>query len=163
MKITPHSFASIQKKLIVQQAAGSWSDTIYWIYTANPLAGIIESLYLSDVKVSTVKGTPTILWRDSVLPLLDLRRRFDDPRFGRNGHGTQHNGKTAVVTVAWGKQRTGLIVDGIIGNQDIVVKSLSPIMGDLPGLSGGAILGDGRIALIVDVPGLINSTLQARR
>jgi two-component system chemotaxis sensor kinase CheA len=144
---------------IVQSMLVTVKESVFAI----PLAGIIESLYLSDVKVSTIKGMPTILWRDSVLPLLDLRRHFDDPRFGRNGNGAGHNGKTAVVTVAWGKQRTGLIVDGIIGNQDIVVKSLSPIMGELPGLSGGAILGDGRIALIVDVPGLINSALQTRR
>ena len=54
-------------------------------------------------------------------------------------------------------------MDRIIGNQEGVVKSLSPIVGKVPGLLGGAILGDGRIALIVDVPGLIGAALQARR
>ena len=71
--------------------------------------------------------------------------------------------KPAVITVAWGKLRAGLVVDRIIGQQEIVVKSFSPIVGKVAGLSGCAILGDGRIALIVDVSGLINSTVQARR
>ncbi len=144
---------------IVQSMLVTVKQNVYAI----PLAGIIESLYLADVKIRTIKGSPTILWRDSVLPLLDLREFFDDIRLGsQNGQG-KHASNTAVITVAWGKQRTGLIVDGIIGNQDIVVKSLSTVMGELPGLSGGAILGDGRIALIVDVPGLIGTSLQLRR
>jgi two-component system chemotaxis sensor kinase CheA len=51
----------------------------------------------------------------------------------------------------------------VIGQQEIVVKAISPVLGHLPGLSGATILGDGRIALIVDIPSLMNSALQARR
>jgi len=190
---------------IVQAMLVSVNENVYAI----PLTGVIEALYLAEVRINKVKGRPTILWRNSVLPLLDLREYFDDGRPKRSpnyerkfdrGYTTatrvkmslqgrrpeqsslsiaetappaarsdisklssqKYNGKTAVVTVTWGKQRVGLVVDGIIGNEDIVVKSLSPIMGELPGLSGAAILGDGRIALIVDVPGLISSALQSR-
>lgn len=131
---------------------------------AIPLTSIVESLYLSDVTVSTVKGSPVILWRDSVLPLLDLRQYFAVPHHQSNEYYPATTGaKTAVVTVAWGKQRVGLLVDRIMGKQDIVVKSLNPIMGELPGISGGTILGDGNIALIVDIPDLINTTLETRR
>lgn len=141
---------------IMQSMLVAVRDAVYAI----PLAGIIESLYMSEVSVNTVKGSPTIRWRDSVLPLLDLREFFTHPRLV---DVSSNGAKPAIVTVAWGKLNAGLVVDRIIGKQEIVVKSFSPIVGKVPGLSGCAILGDGRIALIVDVPGLINSALRARR
>ncbi len=124
---------------------------------AIPLTSIVETLYLSDVMVSGVKGKPVIYWRDSVLPLVYLREFF------------AHSGETgflsrqAVVTVAWGKQQVGLVVDELIGKREIVIKSLNPILGNVPGLSGCTILGDGRIALIIDIPGLVSACLQAQR
>jgi len=141
---------------IVQTMLVAVGGTVY----AVPLAGIIDSLYLVDSMVQTVKGSPTVRWRDSVLPLLDLRQFFYHPRMARQ---SDEGNKPAIVTVSWGKLYAGLVVDRIIGNQEVVVKSLSPIVGKVPGLLGGAILGDGRIALIVDVPGLISAALQARR
>jgi hypothetical protein len=65
------------------------------------------------------------------------------------------------MTVAWDRLRAGLVVDELVGQQEIVVKSLSSLLGSVPGLSGCTILGDGRIALIVDVPSLINMALQS--
>ncbi len=127
---------------------------------AIPLTSINDVLYLSEVKTSTITGQQAIRWRGSVLPLIDLRHFFNDfrlPEVSLNGT------RQAIVSVTWGKQKSGLVVDRIIGKQGIVVKSLSPIMGELPGLSGGTILGDGRIALIIDVPSLMNAALKARR
>lgn len=150
---------------IVQAMLVSVRGGVYAI----PLASIIESLYLSEVDINTVKGSPAITWRNSVLPLLDLREFFNTAYVIQTPHGATHsngssNGtKPAVVTVAWGKLRAGLVVDKIIGKQDIVVKSLSSIIGEVPGLSGGAILGDGHIALIIDVPNLINAALRLRK
>ncbi|MFQ5343076.1 MAG: chemotaxis protein CheW [Anaerolineae bacterium] len=163
---------------IVQTMLVAVRDSIYAI----PLAGIAESLYLADVSVSTVKGSPVIHWRESVLPLLDLRQIFDCGFLNRNRlralrpgsvqvadcertnpKSEIRNPKSAVVTVAWGKLRAGLVVDKIIGKQEIVVKSFSPIIGKAPGLSGCAILGDASIVLIVDIPSLINAALQTRR
>jgi len=141
---------------IVQSMLVALGDNVFAI----PLAGILDSLYLEDVTIHTVKGTPTIRWRDSVLPLLDLRKYFADPRLGA---APSNGAKPAVVTVAWGKLRLGLVADGIIGQQEIVVKSLSSIVGNTAGLSGCAILGDGSIALILDVPGLIDGAMQARK
>jgi two-component system chemotaxis sensor kinase CheA len=122
---------------------------------AIPLTSIVESLYLSDVVIHGLKGNPAIQWRGGVLPLLDLCRFFD--------LGTMTNDtRPAIVVVAWGKLQAGLIVNSIIGKQEIVVKPLGSIIGNVPGLSGCTILGNGRIALIVDVSGLINAVLQAR-
>lgn len=142
---------------IVQTMLVSMHNITYAI----PLSTIIESLYLSDVTISNIKGSPVIHWRDSVLPLIDLREFFTHPRMNGNHH--TENERSAIVTVAWGKQRVGLVVDKIIGKQDIVVKSLNPIIGELPGISGGTILGDGSIALIIDIPGLIGAAMQTRR
>lgn len=141
---------------ILQTMLVSLGDDVYAI----PLTGIVETLYLSDVKVSGVRGKPVIRWRDSVLPLMHLRRFFARP--GREVAPSGKDGD-AVVTVAWGKQQVGLIVDKLIGKREIVIKSLSPIFGNVPGLSGCAILGDGRVGLIVDIPGLINATVQLQR
>ncbi|MCG3210029.1 MAG: Chemotaxis protein CheA [Anaerolineae bacterium] len=127
---------------------------------AIPLTSINDVLYLSEVQVSTLTGQQAIRWRGSVLPLIDLKKFFADPRMP---NVDLNDAKRAIVSVAWGKQKSGLVVDKIIGKQGIVVKSLSRIMGELPGISGGTILGDGRIALIIDVPSLMNAALRARR
>jgi two-component system chemotaxis sensor kinase CheA len=141
---------------IVQTMMVGLGDDTYAI----PLASIIDSLYLNDVTVSTVKGYPVIQWRDQVLPLLYLRSFYSHRRLqalSSNGY------RQGIITVAWGKLRLGLVVDHIVGKQEIVVKSFSPIIGQIPGLSGCTILGDGSIALIMDIPGLVNATTQERR
>jgi two-component system, chemotaxis family, sensor kinase CheA len=127
---------------------------------AIPLAGIIDSLYLADVSIKTIRQKPAIRWRETVLPLLDLRQFFaQSAKYGKDDAITH----PAIVTVGWGKQKTGLIVDRIIGKQGIVVKSLSSIVGDVPGILGSAILGDGRVALVIDIPSLIGASFQTRR
>ena len=69
----------------------------------------------------------------------------------------------AAVVVSWGNLRAGLIVDKLVGKQDIVAKSLGPIVGNVPGVSGCTIMGNGGIALIVDVPGLIGAAMSRQR
>jgi two-component system chemotaxis sensor kinase CheA len=140
---------------IVQAMLVALGEDVYAI----PLAGVIESLYLTDVAVNSIKGTPTIRWREQALPLLSLREFFAHPRLA----DAPPDGQPAVVTVSWGKIHVGLMVDKLIGKQEIVVKSLSPIIGNVPGLSGCTILGDGRVALIVDIPGLIGAAISHHR
>ncbi|HMR67908.1 MAG TPA: chemotaxis protein CheA, partial [Anaerolineae bacterium] len=134
---------------------------LYHAVYAIPLTSINDVLYLADQEVSTIVTHRAIQWRASVLPLIDLRHFFTDLRFS-NGVGPDPH-RQAVVSVAWGKQQAGLVVDRIIGKQGIVVKTLSPMIGEVPGISGATILGDGRIALILDIPSLVNATLRQRR
>jgi two-component system chemotaxis sensor kinase CheA len=186
----PLTLATVQTMLV------NLGEDVYAI----PLVSIIESLYLTDIKVSSIKGNPAIQWRGNVLPLLDLSRFFgrgsaapllsnmlardcqipascDEigaldgdltvplERVAGGGFAssrTQEKSKTAIVVVTWGKLQVGLVVNRILGKQEIVAKPLGSIIGNAPGLSGCTILGDGRIALIVDVPSLINATMQAR-
>jgi two-component system chemotaxis sensor kinase CheA len=140
---------------IVQAMLVKLGNDVY----AVPLASIIETTYVSSARVSSIKGSPVMRWRNQVLPLLYLRQVFAHPGLA----ALANNAKQAIMTVAWDKLRAGLVVDQLIGQQEIVVKSLSPLLGSVPGLSGCTILGDGRIALIVDVPSLINMALQSRQ
>jgi two-component system chemotaxis sensor kinase CheA len=139
---------------IVQAMMVRLGDDVYAI----PLSSIVETLYLADTAVSRVKGRPVIQWRERVLPLVYLRRVF-----GGSDGVSGNDGQQAVVAVAWGKLQVGLMVDGLVGQQEIVIKSLGPFIGSVPGISGCTILGDGHIALIVDAAGLISICLQAQR
>ncbi len=138
---------------IVQAMMVALGDDVYAI----PLSGIIESLYMSGARVNSVKGKPVVQWRGQVLPLVQLRRFFSHRRLT---DAPPDESKQAVVTVAWGKLRVGLVVDELLGKQEIVIKSLGEFIGNVPGLSGCTILGNGRIALIVDIPGLISATMK---
>lgn len=139
---------------IVQTMLVAVGQEIYAI----PLTGIVESLYLQDVTMHSVKGSPAIQWRERVLPLLSMRQAFPSP----HSKAQEQPQTGAVVVATWGKLQTGLIVDRILGQQEIVVKPFGPFIGNVPGLAGCTILGDGTLALIVDVPGLMNMTIQAR-
>ena len=138
---------------IVQAMMIGLGNDVYAI----PLTGIIESLYLSGAQIGSVKGRPVIQWRDQVLPIVHLREFFAHPRLDP---APTDSSKQAVVTVAWGRLRAGLIVDELLGKQEIVIKSLGNFVGNVSGISGCTILGDGRIALIVDIPSLISATMK---
>ena len=127
---------------------------------AIPLSGIAETLYLADVKVSYVKRKPVIYWRGQTLPLVYLRQFFAHPRLRSNDN---HAGHEAVIVVAWSKLRVGLVADQLIGKQEVVIKSLNGMVGNIAGISGCAILGDGRVILIADIPGIINTTIQKQK
>ena len=134
--------------------------TIHGTMYALPVLGINAAMYMADADLTTVKGKLAIHWAEDVIPVLDLRELFAPAQVAVNNTSRQ---KPRIVIVSWGKIRMGLIVDQIIGQQEIVVKSLSPLLGRVAGLSGATILGDGRIALIVDIPGLVNLALYERR
>jgi two-component system chemotaxis sensor kinase CheA len=67
------------------------------------------------------------------------------------------DGTLLIVVVQSGNEQVGLVVDKLMGQQEIVIKNLSGVLGDIHGLSGVTILGDGRLALILDTPSLIRS------
>jgi len=146
----PFTLALVQTMLV------SVHNTLY----AVPVTSINGAMYVAEANVKTVKGKPVMDWQGTTLPLIDLRETFTHPRLG---NGPSNGNKPSIVLVNWGKHRVGLVVDRIIGQQEIVVKSLSPLIGPTPGLSGATILGDGRIALIVDVSGLVNTILRSQR
>ena len=115
---------------------------------AIPLVMITETFLLKKSEIKYVYQKPVTMLRESVLSLVKISEVFSLPKIEA---GTQD---TFAVVVQSGKQRIGLVVDELVGEEDVVVKPLGAFIGDIPGISSAAILGEGQVALIVDVFGL---------
>jgi two-component system chemotaxis sensor kinase CheA len=112
---------------------------------AFPLASVTQTLRIPKDQVSSINKKPVITLRGNVLPLARLSDIFNFP-FTTEDQKNEH-----IVVVRWGKSLLGILVDKLIGQQELVVKSLNSLLGEIPGISSAAILGDGQVSLIVDV------------
>jgi two-component system chemotaxis sensor kinase CheA len=120
---------------------------------ALPLTHVRETLEYGDDVVQHVKGRQVLVLRDEVLPLLDLR---DVVRQGASpGAAEPHR---EIVVIERGERRSGLVVDELIGQQDIVVKQFDAARDGLALFSGATILADGAPALIMDVGSLFEGS-----
>jgi two-component system chemotaxis sensor kinase CheA len=120
---------------------------------ALPLTHVRETLDYDDVVVQHVKGKRVLVLRDEVLPLLDLREVV------RLDAGSRANGANQeIVVIERGERRSGLVVDELIGQQDIVVKQFDAARDGLALFSGATILADGAPALIMDVGSLFEGS-----
>lgn len=116
-----------------------------------PLVSIIESLQIKPQFVNVVAGQAEVYkLRDEYIPFLRLHELF-----GVETDNTELDGGLMVIVEGDGK-RAGLVVDDLLAQQQVVIKSLETNFRRIDGLSGATILGDGTVALIVDVTGLIN-------
>jgi two-component system chemotaxis sensor kinase CheA len=114
-----------------------------------PLASVVESIHLSADDIKSVGGSGRVVEvRNEYLPILPLDELFDVPR------ATAHTGGIMIVVEAEGG-RIALLVDELIGQHQVVVKNLEANYRKVPGVSGATILGDGRVALILDVSWLV--------
>ncbi len=121
---------------------------------AIPLVTVVETLRISIKEIQTVNSRPVIRLRDKVLPLLDMTETFGFDSSKKD------LGYRYVVVVGMGKQMMGLAVDRLLGQEEVVVKSLGSIIGEVNGIASAAILGDGSVILIVDVQDLFQMTGQ---
>ena len=115
---------------------------------ALPLTYVAETVEFGVVPITTVEGREAMVLRDRVVPLVHLRQLL-----GVNGD--QPPARRPVIVIEMGERRTGLIVDGMLGQQEIVVKAFDAPRGTLPVFSGATIMGDGVPALILDAGGLV--------
>ncbi|MCI1012508.1 chemotaxis protein CheA [Herbaspirillum sp. C7C2] len=99
-------------------------------------------------------GSHIVAVRDEPLPFVPLRELFDLPE------RQQGRARKSLVIVQYGQLRAGLLVDGLLGECQAVIKPLGRLFGKVKGLSGSTILGDGRVALILDIPHLVHHTQQ---
>jgi two-component system chemotaxis sensor kinase CheA len=115
-----------------------------------PLVTIIESLQLQPGGINRVGGHQEVFWfRDGYVPVVRLHEVF-----GVKPRATElHQG--LIMVVEGEGRRVGLFVDDLLGQQQVVIKSLETNFRRVEGVSGATILGDGAVALILDVPGLI--------
>ena len=115
-----------------------------------PTFSVAESLRPAADQVHTVHGEPRMIRvRNSLLPLVRLADLFGVP--GARLDPTE----ATVVVIDEGGRRVALLVDRLLGKQEVVIKSLGESFASIRGVAGGAILGDGRIGLILDAHGLV--------
>ena len=114
-----------------------------------PLASVIESFQVTPSSIKTIGGSGRVVQvREEYMPVVDLEQVFDVPRFA------QTRRSAIMVVVEAEGQRAGLLVDELLGQQQVVVKNLEANYRRVTDVSGATILGDGRVALILDVGSL---------
>ncbi len=118
-----------------------------------PLTAIVESLQLRTASVSQVVGHGEVLsFRGEYLPVVRLQQVFNA------GSGRVREAGDGLIMVVEGDgRRVGLCVDELLGQQQVVVKTLEANYGHVDGIAGATILGDGSVALILDIAGLTRS------
>ncbi|MDJ0833278.1 MAG: chemotaxis protein CheA [Gammaproteobacteria bacterium] len=123
---------------------------------ALPLSIVNEIFELSSKNFSVVDGKEVVLNRGKAPPVFYLRKWLlnDSDQF-KDFAGDPH-----VIMVQVGNESVGLVVDQVIGQEEVVIKPLDKMLQGLPGMAGSTITGDGNIAIILDVPGLLKSYVQ---
>ena len=126
---------------------------------ALPQLGILEIVRCGDRderKITTVDGCPILRLRDQFLPVLSMREILG---LDRNGEGEDHTGYVLVLEA--GDQPYGVLVDGVLDSEEIVVEPIASVLKDLTVFAGATILGDGQVAMVLDLKGL-DRRLEAR-
>lgn len=115
-----------------------------------PLASVIESFQIKPSEISTVaQGARLVKVREEYMPVIDLEHVFQVPRF-------EHNATSPIMVVVEADgARVALMVDELIGQQQVVIKNLESNYRKVPNVSGATILGDGKVALILDTSSLV--------
>jgi two-component system chemotaxis sensor kinase CheA len=116
---------------------------------AIPLSGVLESIRINAGEIHEVGAVEVINLRDHLLPIRRLDHFFGMGSI--DGREMEY-----VVVVGSGEKRGGLVVDRLLGQQEIVIKALDDYLGELPGISGGTVLGDGSISMIVDISSILS-------
>ncbi|KZL92327.1 chemotaxis protein CheA [Clostridium magnum] len=114
---------------------------------ALPMSNIVEIVRIPASEISSVKKQSVVVIRDRIHPLIWLHDYFKLPR-------KKSTKNIFIVVIGVAEKRFGIVVDKLIGNQEIVVKPLGSYIGKVEGVSGATILGDGSVACILDVVGL---------
>jgi two-component system chemotaxis sensor kinase CheA len=114
---------------------------------ALPLTYVAETVEFGVQPTTIVEGREAIVLHDRVVPLVHLRRML-----GVSGDAPA---RCPIIVLEMGERRSGIVVDGMLGQQEIVVKGFDPPQGTLPVFSGATIMGDGIPALILDAGGLV--------
>jgi two-component system chemotaxis sensor kinase CheA len=115
-----------------------------------PTVSIIRSIKPGRDDLSTVlKRGEMLALQDGLIPLYRLARLYHIQ------DAKENSDEAIIVIVEDEERRAGLLIDELIGRQQVVIKSLGESMKDIPGISGGAIMPDGRVGLIIDVGGLV--------
>lgn len=116
-----------------------------------PLHSVIEVLRVSVSDIETINGKEVVHLRDSILPIISL-----DELISNNGNGHNDSGWQYIVEVGIAEKRFGIKVDQLVGQQEVVIKSLGDYLGKIDGIAGSSIMGDGTVIIILDINELFN-------
>lgn len=124
---------------------------------AFPLVSVNEIFHLDLTKKNVIDGQEVVVVREKAIPLFYLERWLvSDSPFKDKTIEEMPESEGHVVVVSVGTQRVGFVVDQLVGQEEVVIKPLGKMLQGTPGMSGATITGDGRIALILDVPSMLN-------
>lgn len=117
-----------------------------------PLNSVIEVIKIMKNQIYTINGNEVIKFRDSVLPMIDVSNSL---------YNIHPNGKDKdwqyIVIVGMAERKYGLKVDKLVGQKEVVIKSLGSYLGNVNGIAGSSIMGDGKVVMILDLNELINN------
>ena len=120
---------------------------------AVPINNIVRDEVIEQDDIRSIKGEKVVNLRGEVLPLVDLHDVLSVPQ---NKENYRDNNNLLVVVVEKAGQHIGLIVDKLLGQQEVIIKTLdNKLLKNVKGFSGATILGNGNVALILDVPTLV--------
>jgi len=119
---------------------------------ALPLSSVSEIFHLDLTKTNVVDGQLTVIVRNKAVPLFYLEHWLHSNKT-KFKHGDKKHGH--VVIVQLGTKQIGFVVDGLIGQEEVVIKPLDALLQGTPGMAGATITSDGGIALILDIPSLL--------
>ncbi|MDP4194385.1 MAG: chemotaxis protein CheA [Bacteroidota bacterium] len=117
-----------------------------------PLNSVVEVVRVSVDEIKSINQNEVIRIRDSVLPLIRIDRLLYTDELQMNTNKWQY-----VVIVGLAEKRFGVRVDELVGQKEVVIKSLGNYLGNIDGIAGSTIMGDGKVVMIVDVGELINN------
>ena len=137
---------AIIKALIVQTCQRTY---------AIPINSVLETLMVDDSSIRTIERREVIELRESTLPLLRLSEVF------QLDGATRSSGRVFVVVVGLADKRMGIVVDELLGQQDVVIKSLGNTLSFVRGIAGAADLGNQQTILVLDVGGLMGEALRS--
>ncbi len=126
---------------IIQALMVSIHDEIYAI----PLSSVDETTMISKEDIKMVQNQEVMMMRGNVLPIFRLSSLLEIPA------NAEEKQDMYVVVVRKADKQIGLMVDTLIGQQEIVIKSLGKVLGGIPGIAGAIVAGDGNVRLILDV------------
>jgi len=120
---------------------------------AIPLTSIIETLRVSAEQIQTISGKEVIRFRNNIIPLIRLHDVFNIPSHSQTTGVKKH--KFYIVVAGVADKKIGIMVDKIVGQEEVVVKNMGKLLENTPGISGACIGGDGKITLILDLSSLL--------
>ena len=118
-----------------------------------PLNSVIEVIRVHSENIYTINNKPVIKLRDRIIPIISLREVVLNRK-----NNSEENIWQYVVIVGIAERQVGIEVDELLGQKEIVIKSLGSYIGRVPGIAGSTIMGDGTVILILDINELINKT-----